>query len=96
MMFLAAVFLYDLVWLLANLKNDSIQEMKLWTVMACAVIILAGLMFFITRAVFDNNVIAEESALAVVMIYILIDFAELVSGKTFFLEWIRKLLPKTH
>jgi hypothetical protein len=94
LLFLGAVLLYDLVWLLANRKNDSVQEIKIWTFMACAVSALAGLVFFLVRAISANDVIAEAFALIIVMVYILVDFAELVSGKTFSVDMIKKILPK--
>ncbi len=93
--FLSAVLLYDLVWLVVNLRHDSLQEIKLWTFMCFVTFLLGGVVFFVVRAFSNNDVISEECAFVVVALYILGDFTELVSGKPFFSELIKKVLPRS-
>lgn len=92
--FLAAVLLYDLVWLAASLRFDSLKEIKMWAAMGVVTFVAAGIAFFVAKASSGNDVIAEYCSFGPVFLYLLGDITELFSGKPFFSELIRRVLPE--
>ena len=92
--FLSAVFLYDLVWLIANIRFDAAHEIKMWAVMCLIVWCLATGLFFTVRAITNNDVLAEEISLGLYACYLVGDAVELFSGKPFFLTLLQLLLPQ--
>jgi hypothetical protein len=89
---MGAILLYDLLWVLATFRYDTLGLIKLWTATSTFTALLAAGTFFLTRAIW-NDIIGEWSACIVVGIYILLDIVELISGQPFFEELIRRLLP---
>jgi len=95
LIFLAAIFLYDLPWLLANTSYDSSEEIKIWAEVCLIVVFLAGVVFMFVKYVLGKDpVVAEEASLCVFLIYLLFDMAELFTGNLIFSEWLKRLLPK--
>ena len=50
LIFLSAIFLYDLVWLLISLHLDSVQEIKMWAIV-CTVVWFLGANCFWRKSV---------------------------------------------
>jgi hypothetical protein len=93
-LYLSAIFLYDLVWLLASIRLDSFEEIKLWAVMCTFVWFLAAVTFLAVGVWKENAVIAEEASFLVLGLYLVGDVIELFTGRPFFLELIKKILPR--
>jgi hypothetical protein len=91
--FLSAVFLYDLVWLAVNHDCESVQEIKMWALMSAVVFVLATVVFFACRTIWQNDLGAEELAFVVYLLYLIGDAVELFGDRPFFLPLIKKLLP---
>lgn len=92
--FMAAILLYDLVWLGVNIRYDTFQEIKLWAFMCLVVVFLSAVFFFALRGLTRHNeVLSEEFSFLPVISYLIVDHAELFSGRQFISEWIRRLLP---
>jgi hypothetical protein len=94
LLFMSAILLYDVVWFVASIRFDTMQELKLWTFFCVVVFFLAGVVFFFSKAVWGNDVIAEEASFIVVVLYLLGDLVELFTNRPFFSELIRMILPK--
>lgn len=92
--FLSAIFLYDLVWLIANVRYDSLQEIKLWAFMSALVFFVGAVGFFVARSLLNNDAVAEEISFLIFGLYLVGDAAELFSGRPFFSELIKSLLPR--
>ena len=93
---LSAVFLYDLVWIFANVRFDSVQEIKMWTLMCLFVFVVATAVFFVSRTITQNDVFSEELALVVYLAYLAGDAVELLTGQPVFLPLIKtKILPRS-
>ena len=93
--FLAAIFLYDSAWLLANFRYDTFQEIKLWAEICGAVVFLAGVVsIFFKFVLLKDAVVAEEASFCVFIVYLLLDLAELFTGNSIFSEWLKRLVPR--
>ena len=92
LIFLSAIFLYDLVWLAVSIRLDSVQEIKLWAWVCAFFWFIAAVVYFAARS-WGNDVVAEEASFIVFGLYLCGDVIELFGGKPFFLKWILKLLP---
>ena len=92
LVFLTAIFLYDLVWLVVSARLDSVEEIKLWAWVCAFFWFIGAVVFFGVRA-WKNDVVAEEACYFVFYFYLCGDVIELFSGKPFFLKWILKALP---
>ena len=93
MIFLSAIFLYDLVWLMASIRLDSVQEIKMWAIVCTGVWFFGAATFFVART-WGNDVRAEEVSYIPYFAYLVIDTLELFSGRPFFLKWILRALPR--
>lgn len=91
--FMGFILIYDLVWIFMSTGYDTMEEIKLWTFMGVLTFVLSGVAFFVVRAVSDD-VVGEYWAILVVMLYLLGDATELFSGRPFYAELLKKLLPK--
>jgi hypothetical protein len=94
LLFMSAILLYDVVWFVASIRFDTMQELKLWTFFCVVVFFLAGVVFFFGRALSGNDVIAEEISFVVVGLYLLGDLVELFTDRPFFSELVRMVLPR--
>lgn len=92
LVFLTAIFLYDMVWLVVSIHLDSVQEIKLWA-WVCALFWFVGAVVFFGVRAWKSAVIAEEACFFVFFLYLCGDVIELFTGKPFFLKWILKALP---
>ena len=91
MLYLSAIFLYDLVWLLASIRLDSAHEIKLWAVMCAGVWFVAMVTFFGISIWKQNDVLAEEVSFIIFGLYLAGDVVELFTGRPFFEELIKKI-----
>ncbi len=94
LLFMSAILLYDVVWFVASIRFDTMQELKLWTFFCVVVLFLTGVGFFLVRGLSSNDVVAEEISFVVVGLYLLGDFVELFTDRPFFSELVRMVLPK--
>jgi hypothetical protein len=95
LVFLTIIFLYDLAWLLANLKYDSFQEIQMWAEWAAITWFLGLVVWLLTKYVFSgNDVVAEEATFVVFGLYLIVDLVELFYEKQIFTHWIINLLPR--
>jgi hypothetical protein len=93
--FLSAIFLYDLAWLFISYRYDSFDEIKLWAEWCAGTFFLASFVFIVVKFLFSkDDVFAEEMSFLVYGLYIAGDITELFSGRPFFEELLKKLLPK--
>lgn len=99
--FLLIILLYDILWLLLNLKNDTFDLIKLWTflnvvtVLTCAIVFgIVWLVYHVRGAKF-NYFVAEFWAFIPLLLLSALDLAELIYG-TFLvrriLSWIARKL----
>lgn len=94
LVYLGAIFLYDLIWLLVSIPYDSVREIKLWALMCTVVFFLATGLFLGVRTWKNNDVIAEEACFIIYFLYLLGDAVELFTERPFFSELIRWFLPE--
>ena len=95
LIYLASVFLYDLLWLYINRGQDTFEEIKVWAWSSAAAIFLAWVAFLIAKHVLSlGDVIAEYASLAIIAAYLLIDLAELLTGNQYISLALVGLLPK--
>ena len=92
--FLGGIFLYDLVWLLANIFFDTVQEIKVWARWATIVWLFSTVVFVIWRSAWHNDAAAEEAAFVVYGLYLIFDAVELFIGKPIFLDLMKRALPR--
>jgi hypothetical protein len=93
--FLTVVITYDVAWLIANLKYDTVQEIKLWALGCVVAFFFSSAVFVILKFVFlTDPVVAEEWCFVPYWLYLCGDLTELFTGRPFFLDLIKKLLPK--
>ena len=92
--FLSGIFLYDLVWLAANIRFDTVQAIKVWAICALLVWLVATATFLIARSITKNDFTAEKISFVVYGLYLIIDAAELLTGKPVFVEWMKRAIPK--
>jgi len=97
LIYLTFVFLYDMIWLFANRKQDSAEEIKTWAWVCSVVCLFSGCAFLLTKHVFgQTDGIAEAVSLAVFGAYLVIDLAELMFGSPIITKWILKhLIPRS-
>jgi hypothetical protein len=93
LLYLSAIFLYDMVWLVVSFHLDSMQEIKLWALVCFFFWAVATGVFFAIRG-WKGDVFAEEICFFIFVLYLCGDIIELFSGKPFFLKWILRALPK--
>lgn len=96
---LLIILLYDVLWLVANWRNDTFHLIKLWAFLNIATVAFAGFAFFITWLVYRlsdiefNYFIAEMVALIILLLFSALDIAELIIGKPIirlFLAWVSR------
>jgi hypothetical protein len=94
-MYRAFIFLYDILWLFVSRKQDSCEEIKVWTWSSALTVFLAGFAFLIVKFVGLNDVIAEYAILSIFFPYLIVDLAELLTGNPIISNWLLRLLPKS-
>lgn len=95
-MYLAFIFLYDILWLCVNWGQDSFEEIKVWTWSSALTVFLAGVAFLVTKFVLSqDDVIAEYASLSIFGAYLFIDLSELLTGNPIISRWLLRLLPRS-
>lgn len=89
------ILLFDLVWLLFNVRNDTTETIKIWTVVNLLTALVAFACFITSARLFDLDAqSAEEISLIPVGLVSILDLTENVSGRPIFIRMLQLLMPK--
>lgn len=84
LLLLTVILAYDFVWFMVNLRYDTVHSIKLWTTINILTLVFAAVIFFLTREIKDNDVLAEELAFIPVALFSYGDFVEMISRNRIF------------
>jgi hypothetical protein len=87
----AAILFYDLIWLSANILNDTVRHIRLWAVINFLTLVLAALLFFLIREARGDVVLAEEWALSIIALISVLDYVEMMSATPIFAPVLNKI-----
>jgi hypothetical protein len=88
---LAGLLFYDVLWLIMSRKYDTKRQITPWTALNVVTLILASGLFWVTRKLIGQNMIAESVAFVPVFIVSVIDMAELTSGRRLVAEFVIRI-----
>ena len=90
---LAVILLYDIIWYLICRKRDHKRLVLMWTGVNVFTCILGGLIYFMSTYFHMSELHSQAIALIPVVIFSIIDMAELVTGKRIISSWLTKMIP---
>jgi hypothetical protein len=89
------ILLFDFLWLIFNMRNDTAQTIKVWTIVNSLTALLSFAFFVASAKIFDIDVqVSEEIALVPVGIASLLGLTENVSGIPVFVKLLQSVMPK--
>jgi hypothetical protein len=89
------ILLFDFLWLLFNMGNDTAETIKVWTIVNSLTALVSFASFIASAKIFDLNVqVAEEIALIPVAMASVLGLTENVSGIPVFVKLLQSVMPK--
>jgi hypothetical protein len=89
------ILLFDLLWFVFNMRNDTAQTIKVWTIVNSLTALVSYACFIAAAKIFDIDVqVSEEIALVPVGIASLLGLTENVSGIPVFVKLLQAVMPK--
>ncbi len=91
---LVVILAYDLLWFLASGDNDTRHLIKMWAFVNLITLLVSLVCYLVVNRLGYNALRAEESAFIPIVIVSIIDFAEMITQRPVFSEWLARLATR--